>query len=222
MVITKEVGVKRNSILFKGIIGSVFVLLITLLTSSVVFSAEDKSGLVPMDLDGTEWEVEMVTVLGKGKKDTSSDTFIFKDKKFVSKNFEKRKYEPTNYSLVLEEDGSTKFGTMQIKGKETSFWKGNIKGDTIDGSVHTQLSGGTSKTTYFKGKLTSGALVPKVKIKPKFPKPAPIAIPKPVEPVAEQVQPVVDDIKQEPVSEVVPPQVEVPSAQSDEASTDSQ
>jgi len=78
---------------------------------------------------------------------------IFEEKKFISKNFEKMGYIPTNYSLSVKEDGTTTFGTMQIKGKETTFWKGGVKGDTVNGNAHVQSDKGSTKDYYFTGKL---------------------------------------------------------------------
>ena len=113
----------------------------------------------PLEFDNTEWEVNMVYVTEKGKKESSVDKLIFKDRKFISESFEKKGYDPTNYSLILEEDGTTKFGTMQIKDKETSFWKGVVHEGAIDGSVHTQIPKGSPKTVYFTGKLITGTLL---------------------------------------------------------------
>lgn len=129
---------------------------------------------MPMELDGSEWLVNMVYVTEKGKKVSDEDTLIFKDKKFVSKSFEKDGFEPTNYSLTLEDDEvTTRFGTMQIKGKETAFWKGEIRGETIDGSVHMKYANGNNRTTYFTGKITSGILKPKVDEQSVSPEPEP-------------------------------------------------
>lgn len=190
---------------------------IIFLTCSVVAHAKEDSGAVPMDLNGTEWAVEMVYVTSKGKKNTSDDTLLFADKKFISGDFDNKGYTPTNYSLTLEEDGTTRFGTMQIKGKETSFWKGKVKGDKIDGSVHTQFSNNTTSTTYFSGTLTSGALKPKVKTQPKFPTPTPEPPPTkimpvvPAEPVAENIGEAVEEAVSETAEEAVQPVVESPA-----------
>lgn len=198
---------KRDNKTIKKIISSLIVLpVIVIMCSVVAYGKEDKKA-VPMDLNGTEWMVEMVFVTSKGKKNMSDDTLLFADKKFISDGFDKKGYEPTNYSLTVEEDGSTRFGTMQIKGKETSFWKGKVKGDKIDGSVHTQFSNNTTSTTYFSGTLTSGALKPKVKTQPKFPTPTPEPPPTKIMPVV-PAQPVVEEVSEieaapEVVAEVV-------------------
>ena len=144
---------------------------------SVVFDVaaqEDvQKELIPMDLDATEWDVAMVYVSENGKKETSEDKLLFNEKKFVSQAYEKKGYASTNYSLMAQPDGTTQFGTMQVKGKETVFWKGTVRDEMIDGSVHVQFSNGDHKTTYFNGKLTKGALVLLGQKKPEPTPPAP-------------------------------------------------
>jgi len=191
--------VRKIQILFIMLVSSLFVLPVTILSNPDSVWA-DKAKSVIMELDGTEWDVTMVYVTKKGKKNTSEDKLIFSEKKFISEKYEKNGYDPTNYSLTLEGDGSTKFGTMQIKGKETLFWKGNVENDTIDGSVHTQFAGGKSpRTTYFNGTLVTGELKEKVK-KPLPPAPVVKKVPVVVEPVAavEQVEKTVETVKKEP------------------------
>lgn len=129
--------------------------------------------LIPLDLDETEWDVTMVYVSEKGEKESSEDKLLFSDKKFISQNYKDNDYASTNYSATAQTDGSTKFGTMQVKGKETSFWKGMVRDGVIDGSVHVQFSNGKNKTTYFNGKLTTGVLVPLGQKKPEPIPPAP-------------------------------------------------
>jgi len=184
--------VRKNYTLFIMFIFGLFILSITVLPNSAMIWAQEAK-LVPMELDGTEWEVTMVYVTKKGKKKSSEDKLIFSNNKFISESFEKKKYEPTNYSMTLEDDGTTKFGTMQKKGKDTSFWKGTIKGDTIDGSVHTQFSGGSStRTTYFNGILISGVLLPKGEKLP--PPPAPVVDPVTAKEVeAEKIEKIVEN-----------------------------
>jgi len=152
-----------------------------------VWAEEEK--LMPMELEGTEWSVTMTYVTPKGKKEVSEDKLIFTNKKFISEGFESKGYDPTNYSLILQEDGSTQFGTMQIKGKDTSFWKGVLSDDIIDGSVHTQFNEGKStRTTYFKGNLITGELKRRAE-RPMAPPPAPAPVDQPVAPESEAVDP---------------------------------
>ena len=218
---------KKKKILFIMLVSGLFVLSATFLPSSaLIWAVEDKP--MPFELDGTEWEVSMIYVTKKGKKNNSEDKLIFADKKFISERFDKKGYDPTNYSLTLQDDGATRFGTMQIKGKDTSFWKGTIKDGAIDGSVHTQLSGGDStRTTYFSGDLVTGELKRKVKKPTPPPAPPPPAPAPVVEEVSEgsdksvfekakeamggaveKVQDLVNSNDEESVQEVVEDQVE--------------
>lgn len=163
---------KKNRILFTILAFSLFALPVTILSNPDPILAKDAK-IMPLELDGTEWEVTMTFVTKKGKKKTSEDKLIFSDKKFISENFDKKGYDPTNYSATVQDDGTTKFGTMQIKGKDISFWKGVVKNNAIDGSVHTQFSGGEStRTTYFKGTLITGEL----KRKAEKPTPPPVPV----------------------------------------------
>ncbi|MBN1869863.1 MAG: hypothetical protein JW847_04725 [Candidatus Omnitrophica bacterium] len=115
--------------------------------------------LMPIELDGTEWVVEVTSINKKGEKVTEEDTLMFKNKQFVSKLYEKEGHQPTNYSLTVSKEDVTNFGTMQIKDKETSFWKGRVVGEVINGSLHIQYEKeGENETKYFKGNLSSGTL----------------------------------------------------------------
>lgn len=130
--------------------------------------------LIPLDLDATEWDVTMVYVSEKGQKESSEEKLLFSDKKFISQSYKDKGYAPTNYSATAQADGATRFGTMQVQGKETSFWKGTVMRDgMVDGSVHVQFPNGKNKTTYFNGKLTKGVLVPLGQKKPELVPPAP-------------------------------------------------
>lgn len=184
----------KSQILFILFVSSLFVLPVTILSNSDLIWAKEANPM-PMELNGTEWNVTMTYVTSKGKKNSGEDTLIFSDKKFISKSFDKKGYEPTNYSMTLEEDGTTKFGTMQIKGKDTSFWKGTVKGDTINGSVHTQFAGGTSnRTTYFNGNLVTGEL--KRKVERPTPPPPPAPAPAPVVEIEESSNSVMEKTKE--------------------------
>ena len=151
--------------------------------------AAEKEALMPMALDGTQWAIEVTSVNKKGTKETAADALIFEDEKFISEAYQKKGYEPTNYSLTVDEEDVTNFGTMQIKDKETTFWKGKVSGDKISGSIHVQNPSGNNVTRYYKGTLSEGTLVRKSKAKPvKLPPPPPVVKKEPVQSVAEDVK----------------------------------
>lgn len=167
----------RNRVLIQLSILSILCLSTALTVGIPDLAAQEEvvqEELVPLDLDDTEWDVTMVYVSEKGKKESTEDKLLFSEKKFTSKNYKDKGYSATNYSATAQPDGTTRFGTMQVKGKETSFWKGTVRNDTIDGSVHVQFAKGQTKTTYFNGKLVKGVLVPLGQKKPEpTPPPAP-------------------------------------------------
>jgi hypothetical protein len=84
---------------------------------------------------------------------------------------------------------------MQVKDKETSFWKGDVTGETINGSLHVQYPGGNNETKYYSGKLTSGTLKRKEEPKeePVVEEPVTPQVQAPVAPVA---QPAVENAEQ--------------------------
>ena len=129
-------------------------------------AADDEASLMPMELDGTQWVIEITPVNKKSVKNTEKDTLIFKDKKFTSKAYNKKGYALTSYSLSVSEEGTTSFGTMQIKDKETSFWKGEVNGKKIDGLIHIQHPSGENIAYEYKGMLSKGELKRKDKKKP--------------------------------------------------------
>ncbi|HLD42284.1 MAG TPA: hypothetical protein VJB06_04555, partial [archaeon] len=159
----------------------------------------------------------------KGEKEYSADKLLFRDNKFISQTYEDQGYLPTNYSATAEPDGSTKFGTMQLKGKETSFWKGVVSGETIDGSVHVQFAKGTNRTTYFNGKLVSGVLVKKGEKKPEpvlppSPPSQPVVSNPPAEPASPEAPEVPANTVEQAVEQVIPvPVVEVSEPVSEES-----
>ena len=185
----------------RNIILSVWIVLGCLMLTTV-FSvqpklavAEEKTETMPLDLDGSKWAIEVTVVEKSDKKSTNSDILVFEDNQFFSETFRKEGYEPTNYSVSLKGDGSTKFGTMQNKDKKTVYWEGWIKAEVINGSIYVYSKKGRVKSIekeyYFKGKLSSGTLKRKSKPKPVVQKPvasAPVVKKDSVQSVAEDVK----------------------------------
>jgi hypothetical protein len=121
--------------------------------------AQEEAELMPLELDGTTWDVEVTFTNKKGKKQTSQDTLVFKDKMFFSEAYEKEGHVPTNYSVFLDSNDLTKFGTMTMHEGEKYFWNGQVYDDnTIRGSLSVLDAKGKTKEYYFKGELTSGIL----------------------------------------------------------------
>ena len=156
----------KKAILFSGIIIGCFMLTVAFPVQPTL--AAVKAELMPVELDGTEWTIKITSVSKKGVKKVNEDTLIFKDKKFISKEYDKKGYTPTNYSLTISDDDVTGFGTMQIKDKETAFWRGSINGKEIKGSIHVQFPSGDNITYSYAGQLSKGVLKRKSNPKPKI------------------------------------------------------
>ncbi|MCK4882143.1 MAG: hypothetical protein KAS92_03870 [Candidatus Omnitrophica bacterium] len=158
----------KEAVLFSGIMIGCFILTTGFFVQAAL--ADDKAELMPIELDGTEWIIEVTSVNKEGAKKISEDTLLFKDKMFISKAYGKKGYTPTNYSLTISDDDVTSFGTMQIKDKETAFWRGSISGKKIEGSIHVQFPSGDNMTHQFTGQLLKGVLNRKSTPKPEIPK----------------------------------------------------
>lgn len=156
---------------------------------SGVTRAQEKPKLMPLELNGTRWAVDIVYVDQGGAQDTQQDTLIFEDGQFYSEGFKKKGYEPTNYSLTVTEDDATNFGTMQNMDEESAFWDGRVVGEVIGGSLHIVSDNGKNKNKkeyYFKGRLVSGVL----ERKDPTAKPKPVDLPLPaVQPQANAIVP---------------------------------
>jgi hypothetical protein len=88
------------------------------------------------EIDNMQWEVDMVLVSGKGKKET--DTITFKEGQVSSANFSKKGFKPTNYSVNVQADNTVVWETMQNSEKNgVAFWRGemNENMDTMRGII---------------------------------------------------------------------------------------
>ncbi|HQP09998.1 MAG TPA: hypothetical protein PKV41_01275, partial [Candidatus Omnitrophota bacterium] len=128
--------------------------------SGFAAAQEEEAEKVPLELDGSKWAIVQTLVEKSGKTSTVEDTLNFENKKFYSEVFRDKEYEPTNYSVSLNDDGTTKFGTMQNKDEETVYWEGRVKGETIDGTinVYSKKAKGIREEYYFNGTRLSGEL----------------------------------------------------------------
>lgn len=158
-------------------------------TLAVAAVAEEEAELMPMELDGTTWDVEMSFTNPSGKKETSQDILIFEDKMFSSEVYGKKGHAPTNYSISINKSGLTKYGTMTVHEGNKYFWNGRVFDDnTIRGNFSILSPEGDTKEYHFKGKLSSGTLKRK-EPKPVEPAdPLPEAKEVPAQPVVEKAE----------------------------------
>ena len=154
-------------------------------TLAAVAVEEEEVELMPMELDGTTWDVEVVFTNKSGKKETSQDTLVFEDKMLISEVYKKEGHTSTNYSVSVKSNGVTKFGTMNVHEGKRYFWNGQVFDDnTVRGNFSILDPEGETKESYFKGNLSSGTL------KRKDPKPAVPPVDETVkQPVTKETQP---------------------------------
>ncbi len=110
----------------------------------------------PLELDETEWGIQLTYVPETGKPKISEDLLIFAEGKFNSKNYENKKFDATNYTLSVREDGATVFETMQTKGEDKAFWTGEIRGKGIRGILSYHPQNGKVEDYAFVGGLSKG------------------------------------------------------------------
>jgi len=84
-----------------------------------------------VELNGTQWTVEVKPMTGKAKSERDVISFI--DNKVSSKNMGAKGFEATNFSMRMLEDNETyTWETMQVSEKAGSaFWRGDIGADGI-------------------------------------------------------------------------------------------
>ena len=91
-------------------------------------SAEARRALIEKkrrQLDNTSWEIELIPLGGKGKKQI--DIITFKNNQVVSANLFKLGFTSTNYTITVKEDGGMVWETMQTSQKgPIAFWRGEI------------------------------------------------------------------------------------------------
>lgn len=104
-------------------------------SKAVVDTSEDLATKKKTELNGTEWNIKLTPMEGKGKAET--DVLTFADEKVGTKNLSARGYAPSGYSVRIQSDETVTWETMQISEKDgTVFWRGDVK----DGAMHGVMS----------------------------------------------------------------------------------
>ncbi len=152
----------RKMVFFRIIVSSAFVFLCSTAFSIAVVRAADTE-VEPLDLNDTKWELKMVSFDTKGKKKEKSDTLIFEKDTIIAESFQKKGFSATNYSVSVQEDGTTSLSTMQVSSKETAFWKADVSPGTgiISGKVNITPTTGNPEQYIFDGKLIQGVVMTK-------------------------------------------------------------
>ncbi|MBI4430483.1 MAG: transposase [Candidatus Omnitrophica bacterium] len=96
------------------------------------------------NLNGTMWEVELVSVSPEGVETPIRDKIKFVGKSFESYYFSSRGFSRSNYSVTVHENGVVTWETMQRNEKgEMISWRGDWQGNKMEGvlSYHSVESG---------------------------------------------------------------------------------
>ncbi len=89
------------------------------------------------DLKNTEWVVRMT--YANGEK-SFPDTLSFTKGKFISAWFYQEGFKPTNYSIMQEREKII-WETIQTKGNSTLSWRGEVKGNKMQGIASLRQEG---------------------------------------------------------------------------------
>ncbi|MFC1646415.1 hypothetical protein ACFL2Y_04485 [Candidatus Omnitrophota bacterium] len=143
----------KREVLFMSVFLVISLLLGNLGIGNIYAVEEEKPD--PVELDGTEWDIQLRYTDAQGEQKTIPDKLIFKDGKFNSENQEDKGYKFCNYTLSVKGD-ATVFETMQTKDKDKSFWRGDVRRENIRGVLSVHPDQGEVKDYRFNGALVSG------------------------------------------------------------------
>ena len=101
------------------------------------------------ELNGSEWEVVLTASDGKSKGE--KDVLKFQNGQVSTKNFSGQGFNPTNYTITIEEGNDMAiWETMQTGSTEgVVFIRGEWKDGTMRGLISQQLEGGKTKDYSF-------------------------------------------------------------------------
>ncbi len=103
---------------------------------------ENRSPLALAELDGTAWQIEMISVSGQNSLKTMTDTIHFENGKVYTEELKKRGFAATNFSVSKGQGGLTTWETVQsnVSG-ETVSWRGDWQGDAMKGVMSSSAQG---------------------------------------------------------------------------------
>ncbi len=116
--------------------------------------AEDRNTLHAsvIVLEGTAWNLRLTPSNNQSKSDVEFDQINFANDQVFSKKMVARGFQPTNYTLTTQVDGTVVWETMQIgPSGERVFWRGEWKENGMSGVISQQEVGGELKTFRFMG-----------------------------------------------------------------------
>ena len=111
--------------------------------------------VMPSRLSGTRWTIQVRPVDGSGA--VQQDTLEFQHGTVSSQQFGAQGFEPSNYTLSHQPDGSVVWETMQTNDRhEVVCWRGEWNGTAMRGVVTYQRAGETPDEFSFIGTSPSG------------------------------------------------------------------
>lgn len=192
-------------------IAGIMIMAAVFLAPQVSFAAEDQAKVLAekkAELNGHEWEIKLVPSSDPKNGKQTADVLVFKDMKFEAKGMTGDGYNPTNYTISLQEGGPTVWESMQSSDSgPTVFWRGEWEGDAMKGVMSKQKADGTNDSFYFSS-VSSKVVADTPKVEEVVPAPADVAA-ETVEGASEEITavdvpavpeaaPVVEEKKEEP------------------------
>ena len=111
---------------------------------------ENQSPIVPSELEGTEWEVEILGLPSGRPEDKLKDKIRFQNGSFFSQVFEAQGFRPTRYVLIPQAKSSAAWQCAQGNPNgETIRWQGQWRGGAMKGSFSFQPAGGGAQVFSF-------------------------------------------------------------------------
>ncbi len=86
------------------------------------------------NLNGTIWEVELISVASDGTRQPIRDKITFTGKSFKSHYFSTQGFSPSNYTVTVHDNNMITWETIQTNDKgETVSWRGDLEGKKMEG-----------------------------------------------------------------------------------------
>jgi REP element-mobilizing transposase RayT len=97
---------------------------------------ENVSPIALTDLDGTEWEIEMVPQSPR-HSGIVKDRIRFRDGSFSSRHFGERGFSISKFTVLSDRDGGNAWKALQTDAEgRTVSWRGDWRGDVMKGAVN--------------------------------------------------------------------------------------
>ncbi len=122
-------------------------------TSARPQSAEEE---IRVQLNGTEWTLELTAISPGEPLKTRQDTIQFDSAKVSSKRLMKEGYPSSNYTITIGDDGMVVWETMQTKENEgVVFWRGELHDSAMRGIVSKHPLEGNAEDFSFSGQRSN-------------------------------------------------------------------